>query len=159
MTFTCDRCHGEYEARAGSAVAHLFVKDSRCNHLEARCGHCGTVEVIFLGPSRLEDAVRIGRLEVRVVAEASSDLRVRAERAWAAAEAAHEAASADSRPRTGPAAPEGTGTATLPQYDLTPRHERLLESFGATLAGIPDDLLWEELQSDHRRDLPERWVD
>jgi hypothetical protein len=145
MTLTCDRCAGEYEARAGSAVAHVFVKDSRCNHLEARCWHCGTTEVVFLGPHRLQDAVRAGRLEVELKAEAPSSLRLRAERAWAAAEAE---------------APDGDADVRAPrQHDLTPRHERLVESFGETLTSIPDDLLWEELQADHDRDHPERWTD
>jgi hypothetical protein len=125
-------------------VAYVFVKDVRCNHLEARCGHCGITEVIFLGPHRLQDAVATGRLEVQIKAEAPAELRVRAERAWAAAE--EEAGQDDD-------------STTLPEYDLTPRHERLLESFGRTLDTIPDDLLWEELRGDHDRDHPERWTD
>jgi hypothetical protein len=163
MTFTCDRCSGEYEARAGSAVAHVFVKDSRCNHLEARCGHCGTMEVIFLGPHRLEDAVRTGRLEVQLSAEAPGDLRVRAERAWAAAEREADPAPGDGDPGATPLlAADGQGgadTTTVRRYDLTPRHERLLQSFGETLSNIPDDLLWDELRTDHHREHPERWTD
>jgi hypothetical protein len=165
MTFTCDHCQGDYEARTGTAVAHLFVRDHRCNHLEARCTGCGALEVIFLGPNRLEEAVRVGRLEIRVRAEASSALRVRAERAWAAAEehagrtggreessSGYGGAELDDRTQNEPGP-------LLREHPLTPRHERLLESFGETLGSIPDDLLWDAFESDHGREHPERWTD
>lgn len=165
MRFTCDRCQGEYPADQRSAVARLYVKDARCNHLEARCAHCGAVEVIFLGPQRIEEAVREGELTVRVAAQAGPELRVRAERAWAAAEG--PARRVDAEPSTGGAgAAAGTGTETRPDaaatvkhYRLTPRHEQLLAAFAQTLGKIPDDLLWDEISSEHDPRHPERWTD
>jgi hypothetical protein len=165
MTFTCDHCRGDYEARTGTAVAHLFVRDSRCNHLEAHCTRCGALEVIFLGPNRLEEVIRTGRLEIRVKAEATSGLRLRAERAWAAAEehAGRMAGRDESSPGFGGAELLGPDpepeVRPVREYPLTPRHEQLLESFGETLGSIPDDLLWDAFESDHGREHPERWTD
>lgn len=151
MTFTCDTCHAEYRAEKGNALAHVFLEDRRCNHLVARCTSCGTSETIFLGPHRFADEVRIGRLTVILEAEAPSSLRVRAENAWAAAEQPPEAAEQEQPPVAAPPQPA--------VFELTPRHEQLLASFGETLSAIPDDLLWEGLAGEHDRRLPERWTD
>ena len=85
--FTCEGCGSTYRPVEESAVARLYVKDSRCNHIEARCAACGATEVIYLGPNRMQEVLRASRLPVSVFAEASPRLRVRAENAWAAAEA------------------------------------------------------------------------
>ena len=160
MTFTCDRCHGDYRAREANAVAHIYVKDSRCNHVEARCTNCGTTEVIFLGPHRIEDVIRKGALEVEVLAEASAGLRVRAENAWAAAEKA-TAPEGDHRQPSGSAAAAGPEPQPEPvrTYDLTSRHEALIAGFGEALLNIPDELLWDGLESESHREHPERWTD
>lgn len=161
MTFTCDRCHGDYRAREANAVAHIYVKDSRCNHVEARCTNCGTTEVIFLGPHRIEDVIRGGNLQVEVLAEATAGLRVRAENAWAAAEKA-TAPEGEHRPsgRTGTssAGVEPT-TEQVRTYDLTPRHEELIAGFGEALLNIPDELLWDGMEGESQREHPERWTD
>ena len=47
----------------------------------------------------------------------------------------------------------------LERYELTQRHEELLDSFGDTLTNIPDELLWDELRGDHDRRHPDRWID
>lgn len=162
MTFTCDKCTGDYEAVEGTAVAHLYVKDKRCNYIDARCSHCGTTEVIFLGPNRLEAVIREGGLPVKVNAEADSDLRLRAERAWAAAEQPSESSmSTGAQPSSLAQNGERSDAAgnTLERYDLTPRHEELLATFGRTLTNIPDELFWDGLAGDHDRELPERWTD
>ena len=156
MTFTCDKCQGEYDASKANAVAHIYVKDSRCNHIEARCTHCGTREVIFLGPHRIEEVIRSGDLPPSVAAEAGADLRVRAENAWAAAERG------DRLDETPPAAGMSQTVVQgelLQRYELTARHEDLLAAFGETLENIPDDLFWDGLQSEHDRSHPERWTD
>ena len=85
MQFTCDRCHGDYDATSTNATAHLFLKDSRCNHIEAHCTRCGHKEVIFLGPKQISAIVTDDGVAPVVEAEASARLRVRAEKAWAAA--------------------------------------------------------------------------
>ena len=154
MTFTCDKCQGDYEATKSNAVAHLYIKDSRCNHIEARCTHCGAREVIFLGPHRIDEVIRSGDLPPDVAAEAGAALRVRAENAWAAAE----------RPADDPAQPAAltqpaSGGDTLQRFELTARHEELLATFGQTLENIPDDLLWDGLQGEHDQHHPERWTD
>ena len=155
MTFTCDTCHAEYRAEKGNALAYVFLEDRRCNHLVARCTGCGTQETIFLGPHRFADEIRIGRITVIVDAEASSSLRVRAENAWAAADSSPAVEPANAVP---PQVEEGEPV--LPtMHELTPRHEQLLASFGETLATIPDDLLWDGLEGEHDRRLPERWTD
>ena len=160
MTITCDKCRGEYRALEINASAHVYIKDRRCNHIRAHCSHCGATEVIFLGPNRFEDVVRAGRLPVTVSAEASSDVRVRAENAWAACEAPTEGVETGSHPSAGPGHTEILEAgATLTRYELTPRHEQLLASFGRTLTAIPDDLLWDSLTSEHQREYPERWID
>jgi hypothetical protein len=161
MQFTCDRCHGDYDAAARNAVANLFLKDSRCNHIETRCTHCGNKEVIFLGARQISTIVRDEQVRPVVEAEATPNLRVRAEKAWAAAEDKEptpepEVAGAATSTRT--ATPTATAEA-VQSYELTRRHEELLESFGSTLGNIPDDLLWDELRSDHDRRHPDRWVD
>src|SRR4051794_30032451 len=89
--FTCEGCGTAYRPAEETAVARLYVKDSRCNHIETRCSHCGVTEVIYLGPNRIQEVLRAHRLPVSVFAEASARLRVRAENAWAAAEADAEA--------------------------------------------------------------------
>jgi hypothetical protein len=153
--FTCEGCGTAYQPAEESAVARLYVKDSRCNHIEARCSHCGLTEVIYLGPNRIQEVLRVSKLTVSVFAEASGRLRVRAENAWAAAE---EEADSDDLPR--PVEPvEPTGAGVPGSYHLTPRHEKLLSSFGETLHNIPDELLWDGLHGEHRQDLPPRWVD
>jgi hypothetical protein len=164
VRFTCDKCHGDYQAHEGSAVAHLYVKDPRCNHLEARCTHCGTTEVIFLGPHRIEEAIREGELEVEVSAQAAGELRVRAERAWHAAESGTPPerrgnASAPAGTQLGSPRTELVEGDTLRRYELTDRHEELLASFGSALENIPDDLLWDGLHSEHHPLHPERWTD
>lgn len=160
MTFTCDRCHGDYRALEANAVAHIYVKDHRCNHVEARCTHCGTTEVIFLGPNRIEEVVRVGKLAVRVVAEATAGLRVRAENAWAAAD---KATAPESDHRSMPAGGGGATPEAEPEplqtFDLTSRHEELVAGFGESLRNIPDELLWDGMQSDSLREHPERWTD
>jgi hypothetical protein len=159
VTITCDKCHGEYRALETNASAHVYVKDRRCNHIRAHCSHCGATEVIFLGPNRFEEVVRSGKLVVTLNAEATADLRVRAENAWAATEVPADASSTNLPPAAQPHA-EGTGSGdTLTRYELTPRHEELLASFAQTLTAIPDDLLWDSLNSDHHRQYPDRWID
>jgi hypothetical protein len=162
MTFTCDRCHGDYGAREANAVAHIYVKDSRCNHVEARCTNCGTTEVIFLGPHRIEDVIRGGSLQVEVLAEATAGLRVRAENAWAAAEKATAPEVDPSRPvgSTGPRATDGEpATEPVRTFDLTERHEKLISGFGQALLNIPDELLWDGMRGQTQRERPERWTD
>lgn len=158
MTFTCDRCQGEYQPSAANAVARMYVKDSRCNHIEARCTQCQRVEITYLGPERFAAALRGGTVPITVFAEATGDLRVRAETAWAAAE--REAARAEEQPPTPlvPAPAEDRGD-TLQRYELTMRHERLLTTFGETLENIPDELLWDGLEGEHHREYPDRWID
>jgi hypothetical protein len=165
--FTCEGCGTAYRPAEETAVARLYVKDSRCNHIEARCASCGVTEVIYLGPNRIQEVLRPPRLPVSVFAEASARLRVRAENAWAAAEAEADR-SEPGRPTSGgqpapsgPAPADAGSTVTVPptSYELTPRHEQLLASFGDALSNIPDDLLWDGLESDHRGDLPARWID
>ena len=166
MTITCDKCHGEYRALEANASAHVYVKDRRCNHIEAHCSHCGATEVIYLGPNRLQAVLEASKVPLTVHAEATSDLRLRAERAWAAAERRSEAL--DGERQASPVGPahleggEGAATAgdTLTVYELTRRHEDLLASFGDALSNIPDDLLWDGFHSGERRkDLPDRWTD
>jgi hypothetical protein len=158
MTFTCDTCHAEYRAEKDNALAYVFLEDRRCNHLVARCTGCGTQETIFLGPHRFADEVRIGRLTVIVEAEASSSLRVRAENAWAAADrTTPPVPTADTEPAN--AVPPHVAEGQPPVYELTARHEQLLASFGRTLSAIPDELLWDGLQGEHDRRLPDRWTD
>jgi hypothetical protein len=164
--FTCEGCGTAYRPVQETSVARLYVKDSRCNHIEARCAHCGVTEVIYLGPNRIQEVLRTSPLPVTVYAEASARLRVRAENAWAAAE---DAAGADEPVRSGgnddPPSPAqqldgGTTVTQAPKsYELTPRHEQLLASFGEALGNIPDELLWDGLQGEHRGDLPTRWID
>ena len=161
MQFTCDRCHSDYEATASNAVAHLFLKDNRCNHIETHCSHCGNKEVIFLGARQITTIIRDEQVPPTIEADATAQLRVRAEKAWAAAEDKEPTPPADP---VGPAAPPRggaqAGTAeALQQYELTRRHEDLLDAFGTTLSNIPDDLLWDELHGDHDRKHPDRWVD
>jgi hypothetical protein len=153
-------------------VARLYVKDSRCNHVEARCSACGVTEVIYLGPHRIQELLATSPLPITVLAEASSRLRVRAENAWAAAEADAEGvdkgrsgeptgSGSEGQPAASQSQVEGgtTVTATPASYELTPRHEELLSGFGEALANIPDELLWDGLQGEHRGDLPTRWID
>lgn len=162
MQFTCDRCHGQYDATARSSTAHLFLRDNRCNHIEAHCSHCGAKEVIFLGPRQIAAIISDQQVPPTVEAEASAPLRVRAEKAWAAAEEQDSAEHAD---EVGPAGstsslavPPAAGD-VLQRYELTRRHEELLGTFGDTLTNIPDELLWDELRSDHDRRHPDRWID
>ncbi len=168
--FTCEGCGTAYQPVGETAVARLYVKDSRCNHIEAQCIHCGATEVIYLGPHRIQQLLQATGLPVSVAAEASARLRVRAENAWAAAEAeansgepgrTGDTAGAEGHPsRGGQPQAEGTTVTQPPQsYELTPRHEALLSSFGEALGNIPDELLWDGLQSEHRGDLPTRWID
>jgi hypothetical protein len=162
--FTCEGCGTAYQPGEATAVARLYVKDSRCNHIEARCSSCGLTEVIYLGPNRIQDVLRTSPLPVSVFAEATARLRVRAETAWAAAEdeadedgeaEAGAEAQADAAPLDG-----GPTVTEAPQsYELTPRHEQLLVTFGEALSNIPDELLWDGLQGEHRADLPPRWID
>ena len=159
MKFTCDRCQGDYDATATNATAHLFLKDSRCNHIEAHCSHCSNKEVIFLGPRQISSVITVDGVTPTVEAEATARLRVRAEKAWAAAEekdAAEQAA-------VPPAAPTVHATPAngdvLERYELTQRHEELLGAFGDTLTNIPDELLWDELRGEHDRKHPDRWTD
>ena len=152
--FTCEGCGTAYQPVEETAVARLYVKDNRCNHIEARCASCGLTEVIYLGPNRIQDVLRTSALPISVFAEASPRLRVRAETAWAAAEDEAEA---------GAGAGAGVGADPVDvghsSYELTPRHEQLLATFGEALSNIPDDLLWDGLKGEHRGDLPPRWID
>jgi hypothetical protein len=170
--FTCEGCGTVYQPVEATAVARLYIKDSRCNHVEARCSDCGITEVIYLGPNRMQELLRATGLPVSVSAEASSRLRVRAENAWAAAEAevgdrvdsGHHgepaAAGSDGQPSPAHQVDGGTTVTEAPKsYDLTPRHEQLLASFGEALGNIPDELLWDGLQGEHRGELPARWID
>ena len=146
--FTCEGCGTTYQPVEETSVARLYVKDSRCNHIETQRAHCGITEVIYLGPHRIQEVLHTTGLTVSVFAEASSRLRVRAENAWAAAEdevdrADTEASghtSADARPApVGQPQLEAGSTVTEPRsYELTPRHEQLLASFGDALGNIPD---------------------
>lgn len=149
MTFTCDRCNGEYTAEQSNAVAHLYLRDSRCNHVVAHCSHCGMKEIIFLSPRQMEGVIRDGKLASAVAAEASPELRIRAEKAWLAAEEREQHVSQGRVPSSGiPAQPEDSERTLelleqVTTYDLTPRQESLVAAFGETLRNIPDDLLWD----------------
>lgn len=156
MQFTCDRCQADYAATALNAAAYLFLKDSRCNHIEAHCSHCGNKEVIFLGPRQITSVIRDHGVQPSVEPEAGARLRVRAEKAWAAAE------EKDPVEPVTPPAPAGhasPGGGVLERFELTQRHEDLLGAFGDTLSNIPDELLWDELRSDHDRKHPDRWIE
>ena len=164
MKFTCDRCHGDYEAAAGSTVAYLYLKDSRCNHIEAHCSHCGNREVIFLGPRQITVIIREAKVGTTVEPEATASLRVRAEKAWAAA----EEKDGGEQPEPAPPTPSGQAAQAtqaspsgdvLQRYELTRRHEELLGTFGRTLTNMPDELLWDELHGEHDRKHPDRWID
>ena len=159
MKFTCDRCHGDYEAAARSTVAYLYLKDSRCNHIEAHCSHCGNKEVIFLGPRQIALIIREVKVATVVEAEAVAGLRVRAEKAWAAAEEQEVGDQPEAVTPAPPAAAGSTAGDVLQRYELTQRHEELLGTFGQTLTNIPDELLWDELHGDHDRKYPDRWID
>ena len=154
MTFTCDRCNGEYTAEQNSAVAHLYLRDSRCNHVVAHCSHCGMKEIIFLSPRQMESVIREGKLSSAVAAEASPELRIRAEKAWLAAEEKEQQVPQGRSASTGiPAQPEDSERSLeviqeVTTYDLTPRQENLVTAFGETLRNIPDDLLWDGWQRD-----------
>ncbi len=145
MTFTCDRCSGEYRAEQATAVAQVYIEDTRCNHVVAHCSHCGVKEIIFLGARQLDEVIVAGELPTVVRAEASPELRIRAEKAWLAAE---------QKPQTRLAAPRVPQQPqdsepfvdTLVRRDLTMRQEKLVASFGETLRKIPDDLLWDGWQ-------------
>jgi hypothetical protein len=158
MRFTCDRCHGDYEATQGSAIAHVYIKDRRCNHVEARCSHCGTTEVIFLGPHRIEEAIRVAEVDPVIHVEADGALRVRAERAWQAVEQPQPETGGEQPPRQRPVRPagpagasasgRGTSTPATPPQTIRPqrlnkRQEREVARFAETLEHIPDDLLWD----------------
>ncbi len=159
MQFTCDHCHGDYDAKATNATAHLFLKDSRCNHIETHCTHCGNKEVIFLGPKQISGVIADEGVQPHVEPEAGARLRVRAEKAWAAAE---EKDLAEQSELVTPAPTAHTMPVTgdvLERYELTQRHEELLGAFGDTLTNIPDELLWDELGSEHDRRHPDRWID
>jgi len=158
---TCDSCASAYSPSQESATAHLYVADHRCNHIEARCSHCGATEIIYLGPNRFTQLLEEFSLPVAVYAEADPQLRVRAERAWAAA---HEGSRrtidyGDHPAGRGSRRRSEQGGDTLKQYELTPRHEELLAGFGSALAAIPDELLWDGLQGQHDAQHPARWVD
>lgn len=151
MTFTCDRCGGEYGADKLTAVAQVYVEDARCNHVVAHCGHCGVKEIIFLGARQLEDVIRTADLPAVVRAQASPGLRIRAERAWLVA----ERKDAERRLEETSVAPTavvprqadaGRTGSTLVTRELTLRQEELVASFGETLRNIPDDLLWDGWQ-------------
>jgi hypothetical protein len=153
MTFTCDRCNGEYSAEQGSAVAHLYLRDSRCNHVVAHCCHCGMKEIVFLSPRQIEGVIREGKLSSAVFAEASTDLRIRAEKAWLAAEEKEQQLSQGRTAPGVPAQPEnaersGELLEQVTTHELTPRQEDLVTAFGDTLRNIPDDLLWDGWQLD-----------
>lgn len=161
MKFTCDSCHSEYDATTRNATAYLFLRDSRCNHIETACTSCGNREVIFLGARQISAIVRDENVSPTIEAEATPRLRVRAEKAWAAAEDSAVSSEAEAvGPAAAPrhAAPSGQAD-VLQCYELTQRHEDLLGSFGDTLSNIPDDLLWDELRGDHDRRHPDRWID
>ena len=159
MKFTCDRCQSEYDATARNATANLFLRDSRCNHIETSCTHCGNREVIFLGARQISSLIREETVASTIEPEATPRLRVRAEKAWAAAE--DVALEAEVGPAAAPRhnAPATGQADVLQRYELTQRHEDLLGSFGDTLSNIPDDLLWDELRGDHDRRHPDRWID
>ncbi len=149
MTFTCDRCSGEYRAEQATAVAQVYVEDPRCNHVVAHCSHCGVKEIIFLGARQLEEVVRDGDLPTVLRAEASTELRIRAEKAWLEAE--RKAQAPPPTPSKGPQVPRQAQDSepfvdTLVRRDLTVRQERLVASFGEALRNIPDDLLWDGWQ-------------
>jgi hypothetical protein len=151
MTFTCDRCNGEYSAEQGSAVAHLYLRDSRCNHVVAHCSQCGMKEIIFLSPRQMEGVIREGKLSSAVSAEASPDLRIRAEKAWLAAEEKDQLTQGRSGPGIPAQAEDSERGELLEQvttHELTPRQEDLVSAFGDTLRNIPDDLLWDGWQRD-----------
>ena len=170
--FTCEGCGTAYRPAQETAVARVYIKDSRCNHIEARCSDCGVIEVIYLGPNRIQEVLGGSGLPVTVFAEADARLRVRAETAWAAAEVeadgadradgaepGHGGSSAGAQPVAGQQLDAGTTVTAPASYELTPRHEQLLASFGEALSNIPDELLWDGLHGEHRGDLPARWID
>ena len=159
MQFTCDRCHADYDATGTNAAAHLFLKDSRCNHIEARCTHCSNKEVIFLGPKQISLIINQEGIAPTVESEATATLRVRAEKAWAAAEEKHLGEPEPMTPATPAVHSTPTSGDVLERYELTQRHEDLLGAFGDTLTNIPDELLWDELRSEHDRKHPDRWID
>lgn len=156
MDFTCDSCGTEYGSAAVTAI-FLYIKDPRCNKIEATCQKCGEAEVIYLMPHRIEVVVAkaASTVKIHVAAEATSELRVRAEQAWATAEEQHQPQPV----ATTSSAESPSVSDELPTFQLTPRHEELLARFGDTLTGIPDDLLLDGFASETEQSLPQRWVD
>lgn len=163
--FTCDYCHGDYTATASNATAVVYFTDHRCNHIQARCTLCRRTEVIFLGPNKLEDVIRNGRIPVKAHAEPDGSMRLRAARAWKAADDAAEAMAArrqqkeqqvsEQRKSGGESTPEPE----VKTYELTSRLEDEVNRFRQALEAMPDDLLAEGWGDDTDRPYPDRWID
>jgi hypothetical protein len=146
MHENCDTCHADYPVAPANARLHLFLEDARANHVEATCTSCGVTEVIFTTPAGFIRLLTECKLSIVVHIHPDSALRERADRAWA---------NATDEEEDTPPLPEQR---SLPEYDLTARHEQELSGFAASIAAIPDELFWTCIEDDTNHDRPETWT-
>lgn len=140
MHENCNQCDTDYDITAENGRLHLFIENYIANHVEAKCTHCGNVEVIFVTPAGLVAVVKNVKLHLELHIHADKGLQERANAAW------------------GRHSEQEAAAVTLPTHDLTDRHEQELAGFASSIEAMPAELFWTFIEDDTNKDKPERWA-
>lgn len=133
ITDNCDTCKKDYELTPNNTFLFHYAGQEELDNMFCTCPHCKSKIRIFIGDDTFRQAVDNGIEPICDDKYAPEDLYKK----WCAL----------------------NGIELPKTYELTDRHNKLIGHFGLTMANMPDDLLYDELTSDHGRPHPTRWID
>lgn len=131
----CDNCGKRYQLTPANSGARHYPKQEECDYLLCKCPHCNSVTRIFCQQESIQDARDNG-------------LQVLDDEPYAEPEIYHGWLDVN-------------GIELPKTYDLTPRHDELIQKFGETIIKMSDDapdLFWDEMNSEQGKPYPQRWI-
>lgn len=127
----CSRCEKRYQITKDNSGGIWYEKQPECSYLMCTCPNCQFVTRIFSNQHVMDIAKDNG---IYVITEKYADDNIYSD--WL----------------------ELMGIELPKTYELTTRHEELIRKFGDTVMAMPDDLLYDEITSDHDKPHPQRWT-
>ena len=128
----CSRCETRYKITPDNSALYLYTKQPECTFLYCVCPKCDFRTRIFVGKETVQLSVDTG---LRIIAEDYAGENVYSD--WIELKGIE-------LPRT---------------YELTNRHEALIQKFGEALLSMPDQMLYEGFHDETDNPYPQKWID
>lgn len=129
----CSKCEKRYQITKENSGGMYFTKQPECSYLLCRCPNCGNNTRIFCN----EHVIQIAQEnDIYIMdSEPYADDNIYSD--WL----------------------ELMGIELPKTYELTDRHEALIEKFGQTVMNMPADLLYDEITDMNQpKPHPQRWI-